>query len=237
MNQNIQFIPQNNFSSNGYLMVPDHHGEMIPCKLQRTWTWSQLTGPLQTSIILTAGNKNISIRYEDLLNKLRLNKEEIDVIVAETDLVARSVLFKNMVMIKNTIEKQARGKHFLELFILDTYKKLRKNNPEMFIQQLQEILHSGPIFFSYVTGAFETLVEEYSQIHNDNFFILSEKLLEIIVSTEDIKSLKIWLGEIIVTLEDLASKNPQHADMLKPLMRKIRSTQYGLTVDDESSFL
>ncbi len=234
MSLDIQFVPNNFFSSKGHLIIPLHSGERPLCKLQSSWG-ARETESREGNIFLEVGvsKKMVSIDSSDLLNKLKLKVEEIELIRSEIDLSKRSLMLKNIVIFKNIIEKNVRGNLFSSLFSLSSYSSLRQTNPEGFFEEFQNILDSGPISFSNLTKAFEVLLEEYQLIPSENFFLLSEKLMEKIFIEEDKDVLNAWLDETVGILNVIGRERGDVA-ALTPIIDKIQVNRNALKVSSSS---
>ncbi len=214
---------------NGYLKIPGHYGEFPPYQLENRWGLTRRFPLDDNNISFEVKGNKLSISTEDLLRKLKLNTAQIGTIRNERNLATRSVILENFVKFNNAVEKGDRGNLLLSFFVSPMQKQLRQDDPQRWLQSMEEVFIQGPISLESLIKSFTYLCQEEFSPY---FFVLGEKILEKI-STEDDKSLlKNTLDRVLSILESLPAESPLVQDpRFLNMLARIRDTR-SVTVCD-----
>jgi hypothetical protein len=194
---------------NGYLKIPGHHGEFPPYEIERRWPLGRKSGAIDGNISFEVGKKKLSIAVEELIKKLKLDAEQIEILKEESNLAERTTILRDFVTFKNALEKGKRGELLFSVFSAKTYEDLRNNPPESFLEEVQKIFAMGPISLSHIIQSFELLSkEEFSEY----FFVISPLLVEKISLEEDKILRKKGLDETIRILESFPGTSELRLD-------------------------
>jgi hypothetical protein len=209
---------------NGYVKIPGHHGEFPRYQRQGVLPWSQSNTSRNGHISFEIGGSRVSIPREELMSKLQLSDEQIEIIREMPNISERSLTLRNFVAFKNAVDRGNKGNRLWLLFSSPSHENLRTNDPERFLAEVRRILDLGPISLSDLIKSFKQLgKEEFSQ----NFFELGHLLLGKIFQEEDPNLQMHGLDEVTEMLE--SSRNLLRQDpRFSSIMQRIQEAREDL---------